>query len=99
MGRPAIGRENFHADHFPDMADRTAGNLRKGERSEYGQALYGLRQQVAYRRGQHPAAQLEVLVTVAIGEKATVANACKPVGQRVDEKAADELIGGERHVT
>ena len=33
----------------------------------------------------------------AFGEQAVVADAVEAVGQDVDEEAADELVGGERH--
>ena len=39
----------------------------------------------------------EVCVTRACGEEAVVADAMEAAGQDMDEEAADELIGRERH--
>ena len=49
----------------------------------------------------HPkklAAAGELPRTMAIAEQAVIANAMKPLGQDMQEEAADELIGGEGHV-
>ena len=34
---------------------------------------------------------------MAIAEKAVIANALKSIRQNVEEKAADEFLGGKRH--
>jgi len=46
---------------------------------------------------EQPASQCNVVGPVAIGEEAVVTDAVKSVGQDVDQKAADELVGVERH--
>jgi hypothetical protein len=47
--------------------------------------------------GDQPPAAGEVVVAIAIGEEAVVADAVEAVRQRVEKKAADELGGVERH--
>ena len=39
----------------------------------------------------------DVLGAPAVGEETVVADAVEPVGQDVDQKAADKLVGVERH--
>src|SRR5207237_1817037 len=39
----------------------------------------------------------DILGALAAGEQAIVADAMEACGQHVHEKAADELVGGERH--
>ena len=46
---------------------------------------------------EQPASQRNVVGPVAIGEETVVTDAVKSVGQDVDQKAADELVGVERH--
>src|SRR5262249_61695814 len=46
---------------------------------------------------EQPASQCNVVGPVAIGEEAVVTDAVKSVGQDVDQKAADKLVGVERH--
>ena len=46
---------------------------------------------------EQAASQCNVVGPVAIGEEAVVTDAVKSVGQDVDQKAADELVGIERH--
>ena len=53
---------------------------------------------LAARRGwvgyaEQPAGQCDIVCPIAIGEEAVVPDAVKSVGQDVDEKAADELVG------
>jgi len=43
------------------------------------------------------AAAIELLLSRAIGKKTVVADALKSVGQDMEEEAADELVGRERH--
>src|SRR3984893_341870 len=57
---------------------------------------------VAARRGwvgkaEEPAGQCDIGGPVGIGEEAIVADAVEPVGQYVDQEAADELVGVECH--
>src|ERR1700757_4586196 len=46
---------------------------------------------------EQAASQCNVVGPVAIGEEAVVTDAVKFVGQDVDQKAADDLVGVERH--
>jgi hypothetical protein len=39
----------------------------------------------------------DIVGPVGIGEEAIVADAVEPIGQDMDQKAADELVGIERH--
>jgi hypothetical protein len=39
----------------------------------------------------------QLLLAVAVGQEAVVADALKAFGQNVQQEAADELGGGERH--
>src|SRR5207253_9131762 len=47
--------------------------------------------------GEEPAGQCNVVGPVGIGEEAVVTDAMKSVGQDMDQEAADELVGVERH--
>ena len=47
--------------------------------------------------GEEPAGQCDVVGPVGIGEEAVVTDAMKSVGQHMDQEAADELVGVERH--
>jgi hypothetical protein len=43
------------------------------------------------------AGQCDIAGSVGLGEEAVMTDAVEPVGQDVDQEAADELVGGERH--
>ena len=47
--------------------------------------------------GEQFAGARDVVGALAAGEQAVVADAVEAVGQHVDQEAADELAGGERH--
>src|SRR5205085_3156835 len=47
--------------------------------------------------GEEPAGQCNVVGPVGIGEEAVMTDAMKSVGQDMDQEAADELVGVERH--
>src|SRR5262245_40385624 len=47
--------------------------------------------------GEEPACQCNVVGPVGIGEEAVVTDAMQSVGQDMDQEAADELVGVERH--
>src|SRR5436190_8371400 len=47
--------------------------------------------------GEEPAGQCNVVGPVGISEEAVVTDAMKSVGQDMDQEAADELVGVERH--
>ena len=49
------------------------------------------------RHGQKLATPRQLVLAVAMGEEAVVADALKAFGQDVQQKAADELVGGESH--
>ena len=49
------------------------------------------------RHVKQPARSRDVFRAPAIGEEAVVSNAVETVGQDVDQKAADELVGVECH--
>src|SRR5215471_980577 len=53
------------------------------------------RSRVGY--GEEPAGQCNVVGPFGIGEEAVVTDAMKSVGQDMDQEAADELVGVERH--
>ena len=46
---------------------------------------------------EEPAGQSDIGGPVGIGEETIVADAVEPVGQDMDQKAANELVGIERH--
>src|SRR5215470_12901912 len=46
---------------------------------------------------EKPAGQCDIAGPIGIGEEAVVTDAVKSVGQDVDQEAADELVGVERH--
>ena len=50
-----------------------------------------------WRHVELPARSCEVLGAPAVGEEAAVTDAVKSVGQHMDQEAADELVGVERH--
>src|SRR5262249_33425389 len=47
--------------------------------------------------GKQLARACDVVGASVLGEQAVMADAVQAFGQRVDEEAADELVGGERH--
>jgi len=47
------------------------------------------------RYGEEPTGQCDIASPVGIGEEAVVADAMEPVGQDVDQKASDELVGAK----
>ena len=47
--------------------------------------------------GEQRAAQRELFGAAAVGEEAIMADAMKPVRQRVQQEAADEFVGFQRH--
>jgi hypothetical protein len=49
------------------------------------------------RHAEKLAAASELLCTIAIAEEAVIADAMKALGQDMQQKAADKLIGGEGH--
>src|SRR5207302_8352528 len=46
---------------------------------------------------EEPTGQCDVVGPVGVGEEAVVTDAMEPVGQHVDQEAADELVGVDRH--
>lgn len=59
---------------------------------------FGIRfELVLLRSGQQPVAQVELGGAITVGEETVVADAMETVGQRVQEKATDELVRVERH--
>ena len=57
----------------------------------------GTGQQVGQRSGQQLAAQFQLGSPVAIGHQTVVADAREARWQSVQQEAADELFGGDRH--
>ena len=49
------------------------------------------------RNVEQPPAERQLVGAVAVGEEAVVADAVKAVRQGVQQEAADELVGVERH--
>src|SRR5882724_13276354 len=47
--------------------------------------------------GEQLTGACDVVGARAFGEQAVVADAVQALGQHMDEEAADELVGGERH--
>ena len=52
---------------------------------------------VGWWRGEQVAAQRQLGGAMAVGEEADMADAVEAVGQGVQQEAADELVGVERH--
>src|SRR5205807_9222001 len=57
---------------------------------------------LAARRGwggeaEEPTGQCDVVGPIGVGEEAVVTDAVEPIGQDMDQEAADELVGVERH--
>ena len=46
---------------------------------------------------EEPAGQCDIVGAIGVGEEAVVADAMEPTGQHMDQEAADELVGVERH--
>src|SRR5437870_11854571 len=64
--------------------------------------IFGAVALAAARRGgvgyaEEPVGQCDIAGAVGMGKKAVVTDAVKSVGQHVDQEAADELVGVERH--
>src|SRR5437660_5564205 len=92
--RLATGFEGLDDDHTPAAA-RTSVPLVVVVTIFGAVALAARRRRVGY--AEQPAGQCDIACPVAVGEEAIVADAMEPVGQDVDEEAADELVGVERH--
>ena len=91
-----VSREKADADHGALVAVRAARRLDGEGRPEWT-AGSGIWEQIREGRGQELAALSEPELAVAVGEEAEVADALESRGESVEEKAADELLGGERH--
>jgi len=84
-----------------DAAAVTDGALAQGSSSELfvlvsviGWRLVGLGSR---QHAEQLPASRQVFLPVTIAEEAVVANALESAGQRMQEEAADELLGGKRH--
>jgi hypothetical protein len=78
-----------------DLAFRTEGKERLRQTFQKLFASGGRREQIAADAMQPLAAKREFLLAEAIGQEAEVTDALKAARQSVEEKAADELCGGE----
>src|SRR5215472_18187216 len=81
---------------------RSSARRSKGKHSVFVVAtIFGVIARRARRSwvgyGEEPAGQCNVVAPVGIGEEAVVTDAMKSVGQDMDQEAADELVGVERH--
>ncbi len=53
---------------------------------------------ISIGRREQRAAQREFVGSTAVGEETVVADAVKPVRQRVQQEASDELVGRQGHL-
>src|SRR6202023_758672 len=93
-GSVAAGFEGLDNDHTPAAAGTSAPLF--AFVTTIGAAA------LAARRGwvgeaEEPTGQCDVVGPVGVGEEAVVTDAVEPVGQHMDQEAADELVGVERH--
>ncbi len=95
--RPRIAWQNGNPNHHADPAVRAAGDGRFQHRIQQLPARAGLRQKSQDRDGQQLAAEFQLGLAMAVGQKAEVADALKAGRQRVGEKTAHELLGAHRH--
>ena len=79
--RPPQQGQAFHSSVFVTIFGAVAVPARRGWVG-YAEELAG---------------QCDIVGPVAVGEEAVVTDAVKPVGQDMDQEAADELVGVERH--
>src|SRR5215472_6725081 len=94
QSRLAAGFEDLDDDHTPAAA-RTSVPLFVGLSSFSATGLFRRRGWVGC--AEEPSGQCDIGGPVGIGEEAIVADAVEPVGQDMDQKAADEFVGIERH--
>src|SRR6516164_160365 len=92
--RRAPGFEGLDDDH-PPAAARTSIPVLVYATIFGGIGLPARRGRAGY--AEEPAGQCNVVGPVGIGEEPVVTDAMKSVGQDMDQEAADELVGVERH--
>src|SRR5580693_7474515 len=93
MVRGGAAPEGLDDDHAA-----AAAGTRVGERLRLATVGGGILAGLAWRRhGEQFTGTRDVVDTRAAGEQAVMADAVEAVGQHVDEEAADELGGRERH--
>src|ERR1043166_5092578 len=92
--RRAAALEGLDDDHAPSAA---RAGMREGVRF-IGIGSGGIAGRVLRSRSIEQLPRLrDVLSTLGAGEQTVVTDAVEAAGHYVDEEAADELIGGERH--
>jgi len=92
--RLAAGFKGLDNDHTPAAA-RTSVPLVVFVTIFGAVALAARRSWVGY--AEKPAGQCDIVGPIGIGEEAVVTDAMEPVGQHVDQEAADELVGVQCH--
>src|ERR1700730_9750061 len=94
QSRLAAGFEGLDNDHMPAAAG-TSPPLFAFVTTIGAAALAARRRWVG--EAEELTGQCDVVGPVGIGEEAAVTDAVEPVGQHMDEEAADELVSVERH--
>src|SRR5437870_7475145 len=92
--RLAAGFEGLDNDHTPAAAG-TSAPLFAFVTTIGAAALAARRGWLGY--AEELAGHCDIGGAVGIGEEAVMTDAVEPVGQYVDQEAADELVGAERH--
>ena len=95
--RLADGGQDFDHLHAAVVANRTMSQRVPGKLLETVMVIgNGFRSPgVGWRHGQQAATKRQSFLAVAVAEEAVVADALKPVGQDMEQEAADELVRGE----
>jgi hypothetical protein len=88
----AAGLEGLDGDHTPNAA-RTNIPLFVFVTTVRAIAVSAQGSRVWYAK--EPAGQCDVVCPVGVGEEAVVTDAVEPVGQDMDQEAADDLWGAE----
>src|SRR5208337_3396919 len=78
-------------------AERANVDALAGELCAAFAVILGLGGPLGFGKGQRGAYPGELLDAASVGEKAEVANAAEALGQDMQEKAAHELVGVQRH--
>jgi len=92
-----MGRKEPDPYHDSHAATRTAQWRRTGQRLSNPAAAGRRGQQFRQGMGQQLTAHREPLPAMAVGQQAEVADALKPGGQNVRQKAPDKLLRRKRH--
>ena len=89
--------QDLGAAKLPLLTHGTAGDFEAGEAQHQGLHRFAKGHGGRWGRGEELTAARELRVARAVGQETEVANPDEAVGHDVEQEAADELLGLERH--